>query len=310
MSGIEPFDGTPRRARKPMPRGILPYLDVFVAVARAGSFGAAARALHLAQSTVSYQIRQIERRLGAPVFERLARGVQPTAAGRRLLAGCEQLVDEIESLRAGGADAARAEPQRLRIVCGSSFGRYVLTPILTTEPFAEVALELRFGSDDEVFGAVSNGQADLGFAYGARPAGALRFAPVYRERLVLVAAAGRGAPARPTAAWITAAGFVTYGESDAVYARWFEAVLGAMPARLQALAHCAEIEEAAAFVAARRGLAVVPRHAVARELAARRLRRLRLAAWPEVTNVVYAVTRAAAPPLPAAAALLAAIPAG
>lgn len=292
-----------------MPRGILPYLDVFVAVSRAGSFGAAARALHLAQSTVSYQIRQIEQRLGVPVFERLARGVQPTAAGRRLLASCERLVTELDALRASADDDAQAAPVPLRIICGSSFGRYVLTPIVTGEAFAAVTVELRFGSDDEVFAAVSNGHADLGFAYGARPAGALRFAPVYRERLVLVAASGGFAPARPSSAWIAAAGFVTYGESDAVYARWFEAVLGAMPTRIQAVAHCAEIEEAAAFVAARRGLAVVPRHAVARELAARRLRRLRLAAWPEVTNVVYAVTRAGAPSSPAAAALVAAVPA-
>lgn len=292
-----------------MRRAILSHLDAFVAVVRHGSLSAAARTLHRAQSTVSYQIRQLEQRLGAPVFERLGRGVQPTALGSQLFACCERFFAELEALQAAVGSDASAAHTPLRIICGSSFGRYVLTPMLSADAFADTAVELRFGSDGTVLSTVADGHADLGFAYSVRPSNVLAFAPVYRERLILVAPAARFAPRRPTAQWIAEARFVTYAESDAVYARWFEAVFETMPARVRSVVHCAEIEEAAAFVAAGRGLAVVPQHAVARELAARRLRRLHLPGWPEVTNVVYAVTRTGGALSRAAARLLAALPA-
>jgi DNA-binding transcriptional LysR family regulator len=64
----------------------------------------------------------------------------------------------------------------------------------------------------------------------------------------------------------------------------------------------------AAFVAAGRGLAIVPWHAVAREIAARRLREIRGPGWPEVTNNVYAVTRVGTVRSDPAARVLAAIP--
>ena len=292
-----------------MRRAILSHLDAFVAVVRHGSFSAAARALHLTQSTVSYQVRELEQRLGAPVFERLGRGVQPTALGAQLFTCCERFFAEIEALHAAVGTDSPAAQAPLRIICGSSFGRYVLTPILSADAFADTAVELRFGSDSAVLSTLADGHAELGFAYSVRPSNVLAFAPVYRERLILIAPAARFAPRRPTPQWIAEARFVTYAESDAVYARWFEAVFATMPARVRAIAHCAEIEEAAAFVAAGRGLAVVPQHAVARELATRRLRRLHRPDWPEVTNVVYAVTRAGGALSRAAARLLAAIPA-
>lgn len=291
-----------------MRRAILSHLDAFVAVVRHGSFSAAARALHRTQSSVSYQVRQLEERLGAPVFERLGRGVHPTVLGGQLFVCCERFFAELEALHAAAGSEAASAQVPLRVICGSSFGRYVLAPVMSGAAFADAIVELRFGSDAQVLSAVSEGQAELGFAYSVRPSNLLAFAPVYRERLILIAPAARFAPRRPTPQWIEQAQFVTYAESDAVYARWFEAVLATMPARLRSTVHCTEIEEAAAFVAAGRGLAVVPQHAVARELAARRLRRLREAHWPEVTNSVYAVTRAGGTPSLAAARLLASVP--
>ncbi|MCA9525735.1 MAG: LysR family transcriptional regulator, partial [Myxococcales bacterium] len=48
----------------------LDALEVLDAVDRAGSFGSAARALHRAQSAVSYAIRQLEEALGVALFDR------------------------------------------------------------------------------------------------------------------------------------------------------------------------------------------------------------------------------------------------
>jgi DNA-binding transcriptional LysR family regulator len=75
-------------------------LESFVALARAGSFTAAARALHLAQSTVTVHIRTLEKELGTPLFDRLPSGTVPTTAGLRLLEEAEAVLDAVARLRA------------------------------------------------------------------------------------------------------------------------------------------------------------------------------------------------------------------
>ena len=286
----------------------LQYLPAFVAAVHTGSFSAASRQLHLTQSSVSYQIAQLEARLGAALFERVGRGVKLTPLGRRLFDICERFLGELTALRAAGNQAEARLTSVLRLASGSSFGRYVLGPILASDALREAIVDFRFGSDEAVFAAVADGRAELGFAYSIRPSNVLTFNPVYRERLILIAPPGRWAPARISPKWVADAPFVTYEESAPVYARWFEAVFETMPSNIRAVAHCAEIEEVAAFVTAGRGLAIVPWHAVARELAARRLRELRRTDWPEVTNSVYALTRLGAIRSEAATQVLAAIP--
>jgi len=286
----------------------LQYVPAFVAVVHTGSFSAASRQLHMTQSSVSYQIGQLEQRIGAPLFERVGRGVKLTPLGRRLFDICERFLGELTALRAAGTGGEARLASVLRLSTGSSFGRYVLAPILAGAALRDAIVDFRFGSDESVFAAVSEGRAELGFTYSIRPSNLLAFTPVYRERLILIAPPGRWAPARISPTWVANAPFVTYEESGPVYARWFEAVFDTMPSNIRAIAHCAEIEEVAAFVTAGRGLAIVPWHAVARELAAHRLRQLRRSDWPEVTNSVYAVARVGAIRSEAAAQVLASIP--
>ncbi|MEV0196070.1 LysR substrate-binding domain-containing protein [Nonomuraea sp. NPDC050691] len=89
----------------------LRQLAYFVAVAEEASFTRAAASLHVAQPGVSAQIRQLERELGQPLFDRSARAVRLTAAGEAVLpyaraalkavAGARQVVDELTGLLRG-----------------------------------------------------------------------------------------------------------------------------------------------------------------------------------------------------------------
>lgn len=243
------------------------YLDTFVTAFEAGSFTRAAEALHVTPSTVSYQIRQLEDWLGAPLFERSARRVLPTALGERLHADCARFIDALQSLRQGlqGGGAARSV---LRIATGSSFGRYVLTPILARPEFAGSVIDLRFGTDDEVARAVADGRADLGFSYTVSASNTLRFDLVYRYELVLIAPADARPPARVRglAGWIDEADFIAYDDCETTFARWFQDHLGAMPKRLRSAGRCSEIEESIALVRAGRGLSIVPRHMLSQAL--------------------------------------------
>ena len=59
-------------------------LRILVAACEAGSMSTLARELHRTQSSVSQHIARLEAELGIRLFERHARGIQPTAAGKVL----------------------------------------------------------------------------------------------------------------------------------------------------------------------------------------------------------------------------------
>ncbi len=84
----------------------LRQLRAVEAVARLRHFTRAAEELHVAQSALSHQVSQLERQLGAPLFERTSRRVRPTEAGtvlarraRRVIAELDGAVAEIDELR-------------------------------------------------------------------------------------------------------------------------------------------------------------------------------------------------------------------
>ncbi|WP_338675138.1 LysR family transcriptional regulator [Streptomyces sp. SCSIO 30461] len=79
-------------------------LKTFTALARTGSFTAAAAELQLAQSTVTVQIRTLEKALGARLFDRLSRGALLTEPGQRLLALAEEVLEAESRLFAAATD--------------------------------------------------------------------------------------------------------------------------------------------------------------------------------------------------------------
>lgn len=85
----------------------LSQLRVFVAVATSGSLTRGASVLRMQQPTVSRAISALERDLGAPLFERRARGVALTAKGHALFEACSPALEALER----GIASAMAEPE-------------------------------------------------------------------------------------------------------------------------------------------------------------------------------------------------------
>src|SRR5919107_3216244 len=84
----------------------LPQLRYFLAAADHGSFSAAAQALHMAQPSLSDQIRKLESELGVALFARAGRKLALTEAGRmlrphaeRTLAAVEEAADSVREVR-------------------------------------------------------------------------------------------------------------------------------------------------------------------------------------------------------------------
>lgn len=143
-------------------------LAVLREVARAGSFAAAAAALHHTPSAVSQQIAALERGAGMMLVERSTRGVTLTDAGRALLATADAIHAELQlaeqRLRTLTADG----PQALTVVIFPSAGEPLLVPALTAMTAAAghpVEITVIEAEPDEALGSVRDGGADLALVY-------------------------------------------------------------------------------------------------------------------------------------------------
>ena len=124
------------------PRLEIRDLQVVLAVAAAGTTAAAAATLHLSQPAVSRALLAAEDRLGARLFERTTRGLQPTAAGERLVAGATRLLRELGALE-HSVRAPVPAPTRLRLVCECYTAYHWLPAALTSLRTGAPELDLR-----------------------------------------------------------------------------------------------------------------------------------------------------------------------
>ena len=74
-------------------------LRAFLEVAEAGSFSAAAEALHITQPAVSKRVALLEQQLDCQLFDRIGRQVSLTEAGRALLPHAESIDREMDAAR-------------------------------------------------------------------------------------------------------------------------------------------------------------------------------------------------------------------
>jgi LysR family transcriptional regulator for metE and metH len=100
------------------PRPLLEIRDlrVVLALAATGSTTRATSVLHLTQPAVSRALLLAEEKMGVRLFDRSGRGLTPTPAGERLIAGAGPILSELEQLEKL-ASTPPAEPTRVRLVC-------------------------------------------------------------------------------------------------------------------------------------------------------------------------------------------------
>ena len=89
----------------------LRHLRYFVALAECLSFTRAAERVHVTQSTLSHQIRQLEEEVGQPLFDRIGKKVVTTEAGELFLGFASRALKEVDQGIAH-AQARRRRPHR------------------------------------------------------------------------------------------------------------------------------------------------------------------------------------------------------
>jgi DNA-binding transcriptional LysR family regulator len=90
-------------------------MRAFVTVIEEGGLSAAARRLHLSQSSLSQTIQTLERSFGVELLVRTSTGVHPTTAGTTLLGEARALLARHEQARTAMARHSAPEPDDLRI---------------------------------------------------------------------------------------------------------------------------------------------------------------------------------------------------
>ena len=105
-------------------------LRVFLAIAREGKLGAAARTLSQTQPTMGRRLRALEAAIGHPLFRRTAEGFVLTEEGGAVLRHAERM--EAEALAIGRELAGQAQQLEgpLRVTCSDWFGVNLLAPVL------------------------------------------------------------------------------------------------------------------------------------------------------------------------------------
>ena len=103
-------------------------LRVFLAIARTGSLGAAARSMGQTQPTMGRRLRALEQALGQTLFQRTADGFVLTDEGAAILTHAERMEAEALALQRQLAGSEDQLEGMLRLSCSEWFGTYLLAP--------------------------------------------------------------------------------------------------------------------------------------------------------------------------------------
>ncbi|MNR76153.1 HTH-type transcriptional regulator CynR [compost metagenome] len=135
---------------------------IFLAIAREGTLGAAARKLGQTQPTMGRRLRALEEAVGHKLFQRTSEGFILTDEGRAVLIHAERIAEEADAFQRQLAGQEQQLEGLLRITSSDWFGTHVLTPVLAefTRLHPRVTVELL--TDARIF-SLARREADLAF---------------------------------------------------------------------------------------------------------------------------------------------------
>ncbi|WP_221796145.1 LysR substrate-binding domain-containing protein [Oceanobacter mangrovi] len=169
----------------------LKHLQLLIELSESGSLSDVARSSHSTQPSLSKWLKELEDDIGAPLFERHARGLRPTALGdlmvahaRRMLSEVQRTEQDLHSVMQGGNRilAVGTSP-----AAAPSFVPAAIMQFLRQQPRARIRVEE--GTMNQMLEQLELGKLDLvvGRMDNYKPRPTLRSAILYDERLKVVA---------------------------------------------------------------------------------------------------------------------------
>lgn len=283
-------------------------LESFLEVARRGNISRTAEATFVNQPTLTARLHALERELGEQLFVRSRRGMRLTDAGRAFLPFAERALRELRSGREAVHGNKAAMSGRLVLGAAPAVSTYQLPDLLQrfAAAYPRVEIAVRTGHSEDVLAMVLREDIDLGFMRAIAHRGVVAW-PFNEERLVLVVAPRHPFAKRRSikASALGAEQLILFDRTSSYYeltqALFINA--GVQPRSIMELDN---IEAAKRMVERKFGVALLPRSSVERDIAARKLRLVRISDAPQVTqSIVITRRRDLGPPTGIVAAFLA-----
>jgi DNA-binding transcriptional LysR family regulator len=171
----------------------LHQLDYFVAVAQQRHFTRASESVHVAQPSLSKQIRALEQEIGAPLFNRARGNITLTPAGETLLPLARRILADVGSARLQLQELTGLARGRLRLGATPSLCTILLPELLRQfrDDYPGVELRVEEGGSRDLVRLLANGELDLALIILPLHTGdpALVTTPILREPLVVAAPA-------------------------------------------------------------------------------------------------------------------------
>jgi DNA-binding transcriptional LysR family regulator len=270
----------------------LSAFEIFLAIARTGSLGAAGREFGLTQQAVSARLASIEAQTGVALVVRTPRGSQLTPAGVVVAEWADRLLDAAEHVDAGLASLRSERRKRVKVAASLTIAeqlmpRWLVSLQVAANRLGSVIPEviMTATNSDQAIAAVRDGNVDLGFIETPHLPKGIRSRVVGHDELVLIVPADHkwAHRQRPvTAAELSQTPLVTRktgsGTRDSLTAALREA-LGDSTRQAHPVLELSSAAAVRAAVVAGAGPAVMSRLAVADDLA---IGRLRTVAVPEL----------------------------
>jgi DNA-binding transcriptional LysR family regulator len=282
----------------------LRQMRAVVAVARTGSLGRAAAALHLSQPALTVQLREAEATLGIRLFDRGPRGAEPTAVGQGLVDAFSRVLEDLDAVLAGVREAAAGRSGLVRIAVLPSVGATVLPPVLAELRAANPGIRVivRDAVASGVVALVKAGTVELGIGTEVESDPEVAAKPLFEDRMVAVLPSGHRFEAQPAVSMAELAGepLVLMDPGSSVRALFDRACrqAGVSPAPV---CEATYMSTAVALVRAGLGVGVLPSSAV--DLRTAPVLQTRAIAAPEIRRLISLVQRAGRTLSPAASAL-------
>lgn len=139
------------------------HLRLIAGIAEAGSMTKAAVGLHLTQSALSHQLRDIESRFNTPFFLRVGKRMVLTAAGRRVLESAVRILDDLGRAEEDIRHLAQHRDGVIRVATQCNTGYHWLPPLLArfNRKHPRVTVSIMADATDRPVQALLDGQLDL-----------------------------------------------------------------------------------------------------------------------------------------------------
>jgi len=175
-------------------------LEMFLAVVEHGTFTRAAAARYVSQPGLSKAVQELEREVGAALFDRTTHGAQLTSAGRALVPHARQVLRDVEAARAAVGAVLGVETGSFELGCLPTLAVDPASSWIADYRRAHPGIEVHLAAPDDpadLLSMVRNGAVELGVTERpADPAG-LTVHRVGDQDLVALLPPGADEPAAP-----------------------------------------------------------------------------------------------------------------